>query len=231
VPPWRAFVPDTAHTQHSLRDGVRAALPLILPTLLVGISYGALAKPVLGSVAPIVMSVVVFAGSAQFAVLSVFAAGGGAVEAILAGLLLNLRFLPMGFAVAPALHGRPLARAVQGQALVDASFAIASRGDGSFDRELLLGSTIPQAACWIGGTAIGVLAGSLLGNPETIGLDGLFLAFFLYLVVGEVNDRRALLAAVLGATVTLALMPFSPAGVPVVAAAAAALIGLGGRRA
>jgi hypothetical protein len=63
------------------------------------------------------------------------------------------------------------------QALVDASFAIASRGDGSFDRETLLGATIPQAAGWIGGTAIGVLAGAVFGDPETLGLDGIFLAF------------------------------------------------------
>lgn len=206
--------------------GIRAGLPLVLPTLALGVSFGVLAKPVMGSVAPIVMSVIVFSGAAQFAALSVLAAGGGPFAAIVAGLLLNLRFLPMGFAVAPALRGRPLARAAQGQALVDASFAIASRRDGSFDREILLGATIPQAAAWIGGTAIGALAGSVLGDPRSIGLDGVFLAFYLSLLVGEVNDRRTLLAAGLGALITLALMPFAPPGVPVVAAALAALVGL-----
>lgn len=209
-----------------IRAGIRAGLPLVLPTLALGVSFGVLAKPVMGSVAPIVMSVIVFSGAAQFAALSVLAAGGGAFAAILAGLLLNLRFLPMGFAVAPALRGRPLARAAQGQALVDASFAIASRQDGSFDREILLGATIPQAAAWIGGTAIGALVGSVFGDPRSIGLDGVFLAFYLSLLVGEVGDRRTLLAAGLGALITLALMPFAPPGVPVVAAALAALLGL-----
>jgi predicted branched-subunit amino acid permease len=132
----------------------------------------------------------------------------------------------MGFALAPALRGRPLARALQGQALVDASFAIASRGDGSFDRERLLGATIPQAIGWVGGTAIGTLAGSVFGDPETLGLDGVFLAFYLTLLVAETRDRDTLLAAGLGALITLALMPFAPPGVPVVAAAAAALLGL-----
>jgi len=210
--------------------GIRAGLPLVLPTLALGVSFGVLAKPVMGSVAPIVMSVIVFSGAAQFAALSVLAAGGGPFAAIVAGLLLNLRFLPMGFAVAPALRGRPLARAAQGQALVDASFAIASRRDGSFDREILLGATIPQAAAWIGGTAIGALAGSVFGDPRSIGLDGVFLAFYLSLLVGEVNDRRTLLAAGLGALITLALMPFAPPGAPVVAAALAALLGLRRRR-
>jgi 4-azaleucine resistance transporter AzlC len=211
---------------HEIRDGIRVAMPLVVPTLALGITYGALAKPVMGSVAPIVMSVIVFSGGAQFAALSVLAAGGGAVAAIVAGLLLNLRFLPMGFAIAPALTGRPLVRALQGQALVDASFALASRGDGTFDRELMLGATIPQAVCWIGGTAIGVFAGSLLGDPEALGLDGIFLAFYLSLLVAEVGDRRAVVAAALGVAITLALMPFAPPGVPVVAASLAALIGL-----
>lgn len=211
---------------HQIRDGVRVALPLVVPTLAVGITYGVLAEPVMGSAAPIVMSVIVFSGGAQFAALSVLAAGGGAVAAIVAGLLLNLRFLPMGFAFAPALKGSPLMRAAQGQALVDASFALASRGDGTFDRELMLGATIPQAVCWIGGTAIGVLAGSAFGDPEALGLDAIFLAFYLSLLVAEVGDRRALLAAGLGVAITLALMPFAPPGVPVVAASAAALIGL-----
>jgi predicted branched-subunit amino acid permease len=204
-------------------------MPLLLPTLALGLTYGVLAKPVMGTVAPIVMSVIVFSGGAQFASLSVLAAGGGAPAAILAGLLLNLRFLPMGFALAPALWGRPLVRAAQGQALVDASFAIASRGDGTFDREILLGATIPQAAGWIGGTAVGVFAGSLLGDPDALGLDGIFLAFYLALLVAEVGDRVALTAAGLGGLITLALIPFAPPGVPVVAAAAAALIGLRAR--
>ena len=211
-------------------DGVRAGLPLLLPTLALGVTYGVLAKPVMGSVAPIVMSVVVFSGGAQFASLSVLAAGGGAPAAITAGLLLNLRFLPMGFAVAPALVGTPLARAAQGQALVDASFAIASRGDGRFDREILLGATIPQAIGWIGGTAIGVFAGSVLGDTDTLGLDGIFLAFYLALLVAEVGDRLALVAAALAALITLALVPVAPPGVPVVAASAAALIGLRHKR-
>ncbi len=66
----------------------------------------------------------------------------------------------------------------------------------------------------------------MFGDPRSIGLDGVFLAFYLSLLVGEVSDRRTLLAAGLGALVTLALMPFAPPGVPVVAAALAALLGL-----
>lgn len=209
-----------------LRRGIRAGLPVALPVFALAVSFGVLAQPVMGSVAPIVMSVIVFAGGAQFAALSVLSAGGGAGPAIAAGLLLNARFLPMGFAAARAFRGGRLARAAQGQAIVDASWALASRGDGTFDRGILLGATIPQAIAWMGGTAAGVLAGSALGDPQRLGLDAIFPAFYLALLVGELRTPRTRAAAAGGAAIALALTPVAPAGVPVVAASAAALIGL-----
>jgi 4-azaleucine resistance transporter AzlC len=209
-----------------LRAGVRAGLPLLLPTLVLGASFGVLAEPVMGTAAPVVMSLTVYAGGAQFAALSVLQAGGAAAAAVAAGLLMNLRFLPMGFAVAPALRGRPLARAVQGQSIVDASFALASRGDGTFDRDLLVGATLPQFVAWTTGTVLGVVAGGALGDPARLGLDAIFPAFYLVLLIEEVRTPRALTAAALAVGITLVLMPVAPAGVPVIAAAAAALLGL-----
>jgi predicted branched-subunit amino acid permease len=201
-------------------------MPLLLPIFALAASFGVLARPVMGWLAPIVMSVVVFAGAAQFASLSVLTAGGGAGAAIAAGLLLNARFLPMGFAAAPAFTGRPVSRAAQGQLLVDASWALASRGDGTFDRGLLLGATIPQAVAWISGTIVGVFAGGALGRPDRLGLDAIFPAFYLALLVAEMRDRRAIAAAALGGLIAFALIPVAPAGLPVIAASAAALIGL-----
>jgi 4-azaleucine resistance transporter AzlC len=206
--------------------GVRAALPFVLPTLLLGASFGVLAEPVMGTIAPIVMSVVVFSGGAQFAALSVLAAGGATGAAIGAALLMNARWLPMGFAIGPSLPGGPRFRALQSQAIVDASFAIASRGDGTFDRGLLVGATLPQASSWIAGTVLGVLFGSALGDPTRLGLDAVFPAFYLSLVVEEARSRRAVAAAVAGGAITVALMPVAPVGVPVIAASVAALIGL-----
>lgn len=208
-----------------VRAGLRAGLPLALPTLLLGVSFGVLARPVMGAVAPIVMSIFVFSGAAQFAAVSVLAAGGAAGAAIAAGVLMNARWLPMGFAIGPSLPGGKLARAAQGQAIVDASFAISSRGDGTFDRGLLLGATIVQGVAWVSGTVIGVLTGPGI-DPEALGLDGIFPAFYLALLVAEARGRRALIAAGAGAAITLALMPFAPVGLPIIAASAAALIGL-----
>jgi 4-azaleucine resistance transporter AzlC len=213
----------------TIMDGVKAGLPFILPTLAIGMSFGVLAAPEMGAAAAIAMSFLVFAGAAQFASVGILAAGGSLVSAVSAGLLINSRFLPMGLAVAPALHGGPVQRAVESQAMVDASWAIANRGDGTFDRQMMLGATIPQALCWWGGTIIGVLGGTLLGDPATLGLDAIFPAFYLALLAEEMRDRAALSSALLGAAIALCLVPFAPPGIPVVAASAAALLGLRGR--
>jgi predicted branched-subunit amino acid permease len=172
----------------------------------------------------------VFAGSAQLTAVSVLAAGGSGGAAVLAGLLMNLRFLPMGVAAASAFRGGPLRRALEAQALVDASWAIAGDGAGRFDRGLLLGATIPQAVGWWTGTAVGALGGAWLAHADALGLDAIFPAFFLLLLIDLVKDRRALIAAMLGAAICLILIPSAPPGIPVAASAAGALIGLRQRR-
>jgi branched chain amino acid efflux pump len=212
-----------------LVDGVKAALPFVLPTLAIGMSFGVLAEPLMGAVAAIAMSILVFGGAAQFASVSILIAGGGLASAVSAGLLINTRFLPMGLAIAPALHGGPLQRSAEGQTMVDASWAIANRGDGTFNRLLMMGATIPQAAAWWIGTAIGALGGALLGDPAALGLDAIFPAFYLALLAEELRDRSMVASAVLGAAIALVLIPFTPPGIPVVAASAAALLGLRSR--
>jgi predicted branched-subunit amino acid permease len=211
----------------SFRRGFRVGIPYAAAGLLLAISFGVLAQPLMGNVAPIVMSALLFAGSAQFAATAVLAAGGSAGAAVAAGVLLNLRYVPMGIALAPSLPGGPLRRALFGQAMIDFSWAAASRGGGRFDPDFMVGATAPSYPCWVGGTAIGVLAGDLIGDPAAFGLDALFPAFFLALLVeGELRPGLPSVVAGLGALIALILIPFTPAGVPVIAASATALLGL-----
>jgi 4-azaleucine resistance transporter AzlC len=212
------------------RAGLRAGVGFALAAVVLGVSFGVLAEPIMGPVAPVVMSAVLFAGASQFGATAVLAAGGDAITAIVAGTMLNARFLPMGVAAATALHGSRLRRAVEGQAVVDASWALAVQGDGRFDRELMIGATIPQYPAWVGGTLIGVLGGSALGDPAALGLDAIFPAFFVGLLAAELGRPRALAAALLGGAIALALTPVLPPGLPVLLASAAALIGLRGER-
>src|SRR4051812_8182236 len=151
--------------QSDIRAGLKTGLPLVLPTLAIGLSFGVLAQPVMGSIAPVLMSLAVFSGAAQFAALTVLTAGGGAVAAIAAGMLMNARWLPMGLAVGPFLKGSPLRRALESIGIVDASFALSSNGDGTYDRGVLIGASVPQGLAWVGGTAAGGGGGSPLGGP------------------------------------------------------------------
>jgi 4-azaleucine resistance transporter AzlC len=212
------------------RSGLKAGVGFALAAFVLGVSFGVLAEPIMGPVAPVVMSVVLFSGAAQFGSTAVLAAGGDALTAIAAGTMLNARFLPMGVAAATALKGSPLRRAAEAQAVVDASWALAVQGDGRFDRELMIGATIPQYPAWVAGTLIGVLGGSALGDPATLGLDAVFPAFFVGLLAAELSRPRALAAALLGGAIALALTPVLPPGLPVLLASAAALIGLRGER-
>ncbi len=212
-------------------DGVRAALPFFVPTFALAVSFGALARSLgWGTVAPIVMSLVVFSGSAQFAVAGVLAAGGSVGAAVLAAVLVNARFLPMGLAVAPGLSGGAVRRAVEGQAVIDSSWALAQRPGGRVERLVLLGATLPNFVAWQAGTVVGVLGGSALGDVQALGLDVLFPMFFVALLLPELRTRRGVVAAALAAVVTIALVPLAPPGVPVVAASLVALLGLRGTR-
>ncbi len=206
--------------------GLRAVTPLLPAVLAFGVSFGVLARAAgMDGVASIVMSLTTFAGSAQFAAVSVLGAGGTAAAAIAAAVLLNARYGPMALAAAPVFRGGWLRRLLEAQLLVDESWALAQR-DGDFDRRILLGAGLGLYAGWSSGTAVGVLAGDSLADPATLGLDAAFPALFLALLAPLVRDRRALGAALLGAGIALALTPLTPAGIPVIAATAACLVGL-----
>jgi predicted branched-subunit amino acid permease len=91
----------------------------------------------------------------------------------------------------------------------------------------MVAATAPSYPAWVGGTAIGVFAGDLISDPGAFGLDAIFPAFFLCLLVeGELRPGRPTLVAALGSLIALALIPFTPAGIPVITASAAALVGL-----
>jgi len=218
--------------RESFRAGLRAGVPYAIAGGVLALSFGVLAREAgFSALGAIVMSAIVFAGSAQFAAISIIAGGGGVGAAIGAAALMNSRFLPMGIALAPSLRGGPLLRAAQGQTVVDASWVMANEGEGHFDRHFLFGATAVQYATWLGGTAAGALGGGALGDPEAIGLDAIFPAFFLALLLPELRDARSRGVALAGALIALALVPLAPAGVPVLVASVAALAGLKRRHA
>ena len=152
------------------REGFREGVPFAIAGGMLAISFGVVAQQAGFSAAEaILMSLVVFAGSAQFTAVAILAAGGGAGAAISAATLMNSRFLAMGAALGPSLPGGPLKRAAQGQTVVDASWAMAARGDGTFDRWILFGASAVQFLTWQTGTVIGALSADVIGDPERLG--------------------------------------------------------------
>ncbi|HET9723213.1 MAG TPA: AzlC family ABC transporter permease [Actinomycetota bacterium] len=209
------------------RDGARAAAPLAIAVAAFGISFGLLARAEgWGWAAPVVMSATTFAGSSQFAALSVLGDGGTVAAAVTAALLLNARYAPIGVSVAPYMSGSAWSRFLHAQLIVDESWAISAEGHGRYNTRMLIGAGLTLYAAWIAGTAVGSLFGDALADPEALGLDAAFPALFLALLVPQIRDRRALAAALLGAAIAVVLTPVAPAGVPIIAASAACLLGV-----
>jgi len=209
-----------------LRDGVRAAVPLAPGPVLFGLSFGVLADAAgMSAVAATAMSATTFAGSAQFAAVSVLDAGGTILAAVLAAVFLNARYVALSITVAGIFPGGRLRRLVESQAIVDESWALSGRS-GRFEWPILVGAGLFLYLLWVGSTALGTVAGGALDDPDALGLDAAFAVLFLALAAPYLRGRRALQAAVLAGAITLALTPVAPSGVPIVAAASACLLGL-----
>ena len=211
----------------SWQAGARAVLPLAAAIAVLGVSFGALATAAgLTPAAAAVMSATTFAGSAQFAAVSILGAGGGVGAAVGAAALLNARYAAMGLGLVPGVRGGPWKRILVAWLAVDESWAVSWLDDGRFSQERLVGAGLVLFAAHVGSTALGAATGrQLFTDPAAWGLDAAFPALFLVLLGPHVQHRDGRLAAALGAAIALALIPFAPAGAPVVAAASASLVG------
>jgi 4-azaleucine resistance transporter AzlC len=208
-----------------MRRGIRLAAPLFPAVAALGASFGVLARTAhLDAVAAVVMSATTFAGSSQVAAASVLGAGGGVAAAVAAALLLNARYVPIGISVARSFRGSVARRIGQAQLVVDESWAL-SRGD----LPVLLGVGATLWVAWVGGTAVGALAGQAIGDTSAFGLDGAFAALFVALLATQLGSRSRVRVAVLGAAIAALLISLTPPGVPILAATAAVLAGGRGR--
>jgi 4-azaleucine resistance transporter AzlC len=193
-----------------------------------GVSFGVLATA--GGIPgwqAVLMSAIVFAGSAQFAAVAVIASGGTALAAIVSGGLLNTRYIAIGVVAGRVLPGGPVRRALEGQLVIDESFALGVAASGAPDKpdpEATLVSGALLWVSWVSGTALGALLGPVVGDPSRYGLDAAFPALFVALLWPLLASRRAVRCAVGGALVALMLAPWTPHGVPLAGAALAGLV-------
>jgi 4-azaleucine resistance transporter AzlC len=194
---------------------------------IVGVSFGAVA--VAGGLplwVPVVMSVVVYAGSAQFSAVGVLLAGGGPLAAAATGLLLNTRTAAFSLAVAEIIGTGRAARFLGAHLVTDETVAFAlAQPDPRRRRRAFWISGLGLFAAWNTGVLIGALAGSALGDTARWGLDAAFPAVLVALVLPVLRtDPTVRRCALPGAALALALTPAVPAGVPVLIALAGLLL-------
>lgn len=204
----------------------RDLLALAGAILVVGLSFGAIAVTAgLAWWMPSLLSVLVFAGGAQFMVVGIVAAGGGLLAAVLGALVLNARHLPFGLAIGPVLGRSWPARLLGSHLMIDESvaFALAER-DPKRARAVFWACGIVLFCAWNAGTVAGALAGQGIGDPDTFGLDAAFPAALLALVLPTLREARTRQAALLGTVVALVTTPFLPPGVPVLLALAGLVV-------
>ena len=206
-------------------NDARDALALAVAVSVVGVSFGALATaagvPLLITMA---MSLLVLAGGAQFLAVAIIAAGGGPVAAVAGGLLLNLRHLPYGLAVADVVGDRWPAKVFGAHLLIDEVVAFSrARGSGARARRAYWTSGILLATFWNAGTLLGVVAGSAIPDPSVFGVDAAFPAALLALLLPALRRSDARRVGLASAVIAVAATPFLAPGLPVLAG----LLGLG----
>lgn len=196
---------------------IRDVSPIAAATGVIGISFGAIA--VTAGISPwlaMAMSLLVSSGGAQFMAIGVVVAGGGAVAAVLAGLVLNIRHLPYGLAVGDLLGARWWTRLLGSHLMFDeaVAFTLANRATGRA-KPAYWTAGVMLYLCWNLGSLLGVLVGTAIADPKTFGLDAAFPAVMLALMLPSLRDTEARWVAGLGAIITLVAAPFLPPGIPV----------------
>jgi predicted branched-subunit amino acid permease len=216
------------------RRGVtRDSLGVGIATGLYGASFGAISVGAGLTVAQTcVLSLLMFTGASQFALVGVLGSAGSAVSAALTAMLLGTRNTLYGLRVAPLLAWRGARRAAAAHLLIDESTAMSVNRESREHARLgflVTGGSV--FVLWNLFTLLGAVGGNALGDPRTYGLDAAVGGAFLALVWPQLSTTASRVVALLAVAVALGLVPVTTAGVPVLAAGGVALLaGLLGAR-
>jgi 4-azaleucine resistance transporter AzlC len=214
------------------RDLARDIALVCVADTIVGVSFGAITVSLgLPLWLPMLLSVVVFAGAAQFMFVGIVAAGGNPIAAVVAGLLVNARHLPFGFAIGDVLGTGWMRRIVGSHLMIDESvaFALAQR-EPQGRRAAYWACGITLFACWNLGVVAGAFGGTVVTNTDALGLDAAFPAVLLALILPAMRDPATRRAALAGVAIALITAVFLPTGLPVLLALVGVLAGLRGIR-
>ncbi|MEU5095530.1 AzlC family ABC transporter permease [Streptomyces sp. NPDC020996] len=188
----------------------------------IGVSYGAVATT--SGFAwwfPVLMGALVLAASSEFLFIGIVAAGGSPIAALLAGLLVNARHLPFGLAV-PDVLGRGWRGLLGTHLMNDETVVFALSQEGMHrKRAAYWACGLGILVCWPAGAALGALLGTVVRDTGALGLDAMFPAVILALILPAMKERAVRRTALAGAALALAVTAFVPVGLPVLIALAA----------
>lgn len=203
---------------------LRDALSIGVATGVYAVSFGVLSVAAGFSVAQTcVMSLVAFTGASQFTFVSVMGLGGSAVAALAPAFLLGARNGIYGLSLGSILRPNRWRRLLDAHLVIDESTAMAHAQREPADRRRAFVLTAAAIfICWNVGTVAGAVAGGILVAPQTLGLDAIFPAVFLALLVPQLRTPDTMGAAIAGALIAILLLPEAPPGVPVVGSVLAA---------
>lgn len=205
-----ATLPAANRTESPLASAFRQALPIILGYVPVGFAYGVLAqKSGLSGINTVLMSVLVFAGSAQLIAVGLFAAAASPLTIVATTFIVNLRHLLMSAALAPYLRkwSKPQL-ALFSYEMTDETFALHAGRFAKGETAPLetFGINVIAQSAWVGGTALGLAASTLITDIRPIGLDYALPAMFIALLLGQLKSRLHLLVAVTAGALSTVLM-------------------------
>ncbi len=171
------------------------------------------------------LSILLFSGASQFAVVGIMGAGGSAISAIATATLLGFRNALYGLQMAPILKVTGLKRILSAQITIDESTAVSTLQENDIDRRRGFYLTgIGVYVFWNFFTYFGALGASAIGDPAVWGLDAAVPAAFCGLVWPRLKDKKQFLISALAIVLALSLTPITAAGIPIIATVLLAII-------
>jgi 4-azaleucine resistance transporter AzlC len=216
----------SGQTESSRARIVRDGIAVGVATGAYGVSFGAIGVAAGLSVwQTCVLSLLMFTGASQFALVGVIASGGAPVSGAATALLLGMRNTLYGVRLGPLLRWTGWRRAAAAHLVIDESTAMSVSRENTDDaRTGFLSTGISVFLLWNLATLVGALAGRALGDPRALGLDAAVGGAFLALLWPRLQQRSNRVVGLVSAVVALALVPFTPAGLPVLAAGLVAVV-------
>lgn len=171
------------------------------------------------------LSILLFSGASQFAVVGIMGAGGSAISAIATATLLGFRNALYGLQMAPILKVSGLKRVLAAQITIDESTAVATLQENDEDRKRGFYITgVGVYIFWNLFTYLGALGASAIGDPSVWGLDAAVPAAFCGLIWPRLKNKTQFLVSAIAIAWALLLTPIAPAGIPIITTVLLAVI-------